>query len=120
MTASSELLRQLSVLPDWAVLTDQQTSQVLGLSVDTLRRLDRDHDGPPWVRLSPRRRGRSVGGLRKWIKQRESASFHEPQALASDSVGSLDGTTCNPDAKVRLATDTSRTPRGSQLKDQDD
>ena len=33
MAIGLELLRQLSALPDWAVLTDQQTSQVLGLSV---------------------------------------------------------------------------------------
>jgi hypothetical protein len=93
MTASSELLRQLSALPDWAVLTDQQTSQVLGLSVDTLRRLDRDRDGPPWVKLSPRRRGRPVGGLRKWIKQRVSASTYQPQMQASaDTVSSLNET----------------------------
>src|SRR5262249_8978393 len=73
MTVSSELLKQLNALPDWAVLTDQQTSQLLGLSVDTLRRLDRDCDGPPWVKLSPRRRGRPVGGLRKWIERRVGA-----------------------------------------------
>jgi hypothetical protein len=48
MTIGLELLRQLSALPDWAVLTDWQTSQVLGLSVDTLRRLDRGRNGPPW------------------------------------------------------------------------
>jgi len=63
---------------DWAVLTDRQTSQVLGLSVDTLRRLDRDREGPPWVKLSPRRRGRPVGGLRQWIERRLGASF-DPQ-----------------------------------------
>ena len=78
MTASPELLRQLAALPDWAVLTDRQTSQVLGLSVDTLRRLDRDREGPPWVKLSPRRRGRPVGGLRQWIERRLGASF-DPQ-----------------------------------------
>jgi hypothetical protein len=93
MIIGLELLRQLSALPDWAVLTDQQTSQVLGLSVDTLRRLDRGRNGPPWVKLSPRRRGRPVGGLRKWIKQRVSASFHEPQMPASaDTVSSLNET----------------------------
>ena len=85
MTAGSELLRQLSALPDWAVLTDQQTSQVLGLSVDTLRRLDRDRDGPPWVKLSARRRGRPVGGLRTWIQQHVSAAFQEPR-LQKDQV----------------------------------
>jgi hypothetical protein len=79
MTVSPELLRQLNALPDWAVLTDQQTSQLLGLSVDTLRRLDRDRDGPPWVKLSPRRRGRPVGGLRKWIERRVGVSLREPQ-----------------------------------------
>ena len=41
--------QDLVSLPDWAVLTDQQTSGVLGLSLDTLRRLDRDRDGPPRV-----------------------------------------------------------------------
>jgi hypothetical protein len=124
MTVSSELLRQLSALPDWAVLTDQQTSQVLGLSVDTLRRLDRDRDGPPWVRLSPRRRGRPVGGLRKWIKQRVSASSHEPQMQASaDTVSSLNETdaapTCKPDAKVRLTADSTKTPRANRLQVKD-
>ena len=110
MAIGLELLRQLGALPDWAVLTDQQTSQVLGLSVDTLRRLDRGRNGPPWVKLSPRRRGRPVGGLRKWIKQRVSASFHEPQMPASaDTVSSLNETdtapTCKPDAKMRFAAD---------------
>jgi len=124
MTLSSELLRQLSVLPDWAVLTDRQASQVLGLSVDTLRRLDRDREGPPWLKLSPRRRGRPVGGLRKWIRQRVRASFHEPQTQASaDIVSSLNETdtpTRKPDAKVRLTVDSAKTPcaNRSQGKDQ--
>ena len=124
MTVSSELLRQLSALPDWAVLTDQQTSQVLGLSVDTLRRLDRDRDGPPWVKLSPRRRGRPVGELRKWIKQRVSGSFHESQMQVSAyAVSSLNETdaasTCRPDAIVRLATDNAKTPRANRLQAKD-
>jgi hypothetical protein len=93
MTIGLELLRQLSALPDWAVLSDQQTSQVLGLSVDTVRRLDRGRNGPPGGNLSPRRHGRPVGGLRKWIKQRVSASFHQPQMAAStDTVSSLNET----------------------------
>jgi hypothetical protein len=35
MTGTPKLPLQLSALPDWAVLTDQQTSGVLGLSLDT-------------------------------------------------------------------------------------
>jgi hypothetical protein len=128
MTASPELLGQLSALPDWAVLTDRQTSQVLGLSVDTLRRLDRDRDGPPWVKLSPRRRGRPVGGLRKWVEQRLSASIHEPQMqasadssadrLVSGPTEKVDAaSTCKPNAKVQ----TRKTPHTFRLrvKDQD-
>ena len=59
-------------LPDWAVLTDQQTTQLLGLSLDTLGRLDRAGDGPPRVRLSTRGYGRPIGGLRMWLQQRFS------------------------------------------------
>ena len=124
MTVSSGLLRQLSALPDWAVLSDQQTSQVLGLSVDTLRRLDRDRKGPPWVKLSPRRRGRPVGGLRKWIKQRVSTSFHEPQAHASagtlSSLNEIDAApTCKPQAKMRLTVDGSKIRRANRFQAKD-
>jgi hypothetical protein len=77
------------------------------------------------VKLSPRRRGRPVGGLRKWIKQRVSASFHEPQMAASaDTVSSLNETdavpTCKPDAKMRLAADGAeiRGANGPLAKDQ--
>ena len=85
MTDTPKLPLQLSALPDWAVLTDQQTSGVLGLSLDTLRRLDRGRDGPPRVELSPRRHGRPVGELRKWIQQRVGSSLHEPQIQADAS-----------------------------------
>jgi predicted DNA-binding transcriptional regulator AlpA len=84
MTGTPKLPLQLklSALPDWAVLTDQQTSGVLGLSLDTLRRLDRGRDGPPRVKLSPRRHGRPVGELRKWIQKRVGASLNEPKMQA--------------------------------------
>jgi hypothetical protein len=96
MTNTAKLPLQLSALPDWAVLTDQQTSGVLGLSLDTLRRLDRGRDGPPRVELSPRRHGRPVGELRKWIQQRVGASLHEPQiqADAGRIVGGAKHTGC--------------------------
>ena len=82
MTGTPKLPLQLSALPDWAVLTDQQTSGVLGLSLDTLRRLDWGRDGPPRVELSPRRHGRPVGELRKWIQKRVGTSLNEPKMQA--------------------------------------
>jgi predicted DNA-binding transcriptional regulator AlpA len=82
MTGIPKLPLQLSALPDWAVLTDQQTSGVLGLSLDTLHRLDRRRDGPPRVKLSPRRHGRPIGELRKWMQKRVGASLHEPKMQA--------------------------------------
>jgi hypothetical protein len=82
MSDARKRIFHLAALPDWAVLTDQQTSRVLGLSLDTLRRLDRGRDGPPRVELSPRRHGRPVGELRKWIQKRVRASLHEPKMRA--------------------------------------
>ena len=95
MTDIPILPLQLSALPDWAVLTDQQTGAALGISLDTLRRLDRAGDGPPRVELSPRRHGRPVGELGKWIQRRLGESFHGLQTqtraernVAGSSIGS--------------------------------
>jgi predicted DNA-binding transcriptional regulator AlpA len=74
MPANQELPSDLLALPDWAVLSDRQTIVLLGFSLDTLSRLDRAGDGPPRVRLSPRRYGRPVGELRKWIQKRVSST----------------------------------------------
>jgi predicted DNA-binding transcriptional regulator AlpA len=70
MSANRKLPLDLGTLPDWAVLSDPQAAGLLGFSRDTLLRLDRAGDGPERVRLSPRRHGRTLGGLRKWIQQR--------------------------------------------------
>jgi predicted DNA-binding transcriptional regulator AlpA len=75
MSDAQKLPLELAALPDWAVLTDQQTTQLLGFSLDTLGRLDRAGDGPPRVELSPRRHGRPVGELRKWVHQRLSRAL---------------------------------------------
>src|SRR5580692_6821013 len=82
MSGAQKRIFNLAALPDWAVLTDQQTSELLSLSLDTLHRLDRGGDGPPRVELSPRRHGRPVGELRKWIQKRVGASLHEPKMQA--------------------------------------
>ena len=69
MSATTTKL-DLTTLPDWAVISDQRAAEILDLSLDTLWRLDRAGDGPPRVRLSPRRHGRPIGTLREWLAQR--------------------------------------------------
>ena len=51
-------LLHLKDLPDEAVLTERQAARLLNISIDTLKRLDQSHEGPPLVWLSPRRKGR--------------------------------------------------------------
>jgi hypothetical protein len=70
MRGSNVTLQSLKDLPDEAVLTDEQTSLLFNFSKDTLHRLDKTGHGPPVVKLSPRRRGRTVGGLRNWLQKR--------------------------------------------------
>jgi predicted DNA-binding transcriptional regulator AlpA len=64
----------LMTLPDWAVISDQRAAEILDLSLDTLWRLDRAGDGPPRVRLSPRRHGRTIGTLREWLARRTAVA----------------------------------------------
>lgn len=57
-------------LPDWAVLTDAETSAAVSLSEDTLLRLDATGDGIPRTELSERRHGRTVGNIKAWLERR--------------------------------------------------
>ena len=66
-------LIHLKDLPVEAVLTERQAARLLNISVDTLKRLDQSQDGPPLVWLSPRRKGRPLGGLRRWLAKRAAA-----------------------------------------------
>jgi predicted DNA-binding transcriptional regulator AlpA len=69
---SIDALAALPRLPDYAILTKQQTCAVTNLSADTLDRLHKSNEGPPRVQLSPRRVGYPAGGLRKWLEERSS------------------------------------------------
>lgn len=53
--------------PDWAIVTDHQAAQLMGVSVDTLNRLA---DPPPKVQLSARRQGRRICDIKAWINAR--------------------------------------------------
>ncbi len=74
MLASEKQGLNLGALPDWAVISDQRAAEILDLSLDTLWRLDRAGDGPPRVRLSPRRHGRTISTLREWLAQRTAVA----------------------------------------------
>lgn len=68
--SNNTTLQSLRDLPDEAVLSDQQTSLLLNVSQDTLQRLDKAGEGPsPVVKLSPRRKGRTVGTIRRWLQE---------------------------------------------------
>jgi hypothetical protein len=52
------------------VLSDKQTSDLIGLSEDSMRRLDAIQKGIPRTELSEHRHGRTVGNIKLWLKQR--------------------------------------------------
>jgi hypothetical protein len=64
--------RDINGHPDWSVASDFQAAKLMGISYDTLHRLDREGKGPPVVRLSERRQGRTIGSVKKWITERVS------------------------------------------------
>jgi predicted DNA-binding transcriptional regulator AlpA len=60
-----------SKLPDRVVVTAAQACGILGISHDTLSRLHQRGEGPPRIKLSVRRIGYRVDGIRKWLSARE-------------------------------------------------
>jgi predicted DNA-binding transcriptional regulator AlpA len=65
---------ELSKLSDACLISDGEVATLLGVSKWTLWRMDARGEGPPKIKLSTQRSGRSIGGVREWIKQREKAS----------------------------------------------
>ena len=60
----------LNTQPDFKVLTKAEVVSLTGLSPDTLSRMVRRGEGPPCVRLSQRRIGFTVAGLKAWLQTR--------------------------------------------------
>lgn len=58
---------------DLRVLTRKEFSAEAGFSLTTLDRLIKRGEGPPIVKLSPRRNGIRRGAGLRWIKSREVA-----------------------------------------------
>jgi predicted DNA-binding transcriptional regulator AlpA len=64
------MMNRLDQLPPEAILTDREVSELVGISVDTLSRLERKGDAPPRVQLSARRHGRRLADVRRWLAER--------------------------------------------------
>jgi hypothetical protein len=63
-TSVQAAIDRFAAMPDDAVVLDPEAAAVLRISVWTLKR----HDPVPPIDLSPRRRGRRVGDLRRLIR----------------------------------------------------
>ena len=63
-------LATLKNLPDWAVIDDSVVATAIGLSEDSMRRLDERGEGCARTQLSDRRHGRMVGNLKAWLQKR--------------------------------------------------
>jgi predicted DNA-binding transcriptional regulator AlpA len=64
------MMNHLDQLPPDAILTDREVSELVGISVDTLWRLERKGDAPPRIQLSARRHGRRLADVRHWLAER--------------------------------------------------
>jgi predicted DNA-binding transcriptional regulator AlpA len=60
------------VPPDLLVLTERQAARVLGISMETLKRLRQSGEGPKILQLSARRIGYRRAGLEAWLIEREA------------------------------------------------
>lgn len=58
----------------YMVLSRTQVARALGISTDALDALHQRKDGPPRIRVSPRRYGYPADGLREWMKSRTVAA----------------------------------------------
>lgn len=65
------LIRNLASLPEWAVLSKDETCAVLNLSTDTLDRRARSGELKR-VRLSPRRVGHTVRAILEYLAKNSS------------------------------------------------
>jgi hypothetical protein len=67
-------LASLQHLPDWCVIDDAQTAAAIGLSEDTLGRLDERGEGIARTELSDRRHGRTIGNIKAWVARRTATT----------------------------------------------
>jgi len=71
--AADECLLLSKDIPDWTLITEDETAKILRMSPDTLARLDRAGKGPAITKLSARRKARTIGAIKRWIAERTAA-----------------------------------------------
>jgi hypothetical protein len=71
------MMNRLDQLPPEAILTDREVCELVGISVDTLWRLERRGDAPPRVQLSARRHGRRLGVTLEQAETDDAATYHQ-------------------------------------------
>lgn len=73
-------------LPDHKMLSRAELACLLGVSIDTLDRMEARGEAPSRVRISPRRWGYPVGGIKQW----QAAKMAQPRRGVSvqDKVAS--------------------------------
>jgi hypothetical protein len=69
-TSRAALLLLLKDAPDWTPVSEDEYQKILGVSRDTTFRMDKAGIGAPIVRLSARRKARTIGGIRNFIAAR--------------------------------------------------
>ena len=52
--------------PDHKLVSRAELARLLGVSLDTLDRMESRGEAPPRLRISPRRWGYPVGGVKRW------------------------------------------------------
>jgi predicted DNA-binding transcriptional regulator AlpA len=72
-------------LPDHKLLSRAELARLLGVSLDTLDRMESRGEAPPRLRISPRRWGYPVGGIKRWQAAKVEATR---SVLAQDEVAS--------------------------------
>ena len=73
-------------LPDHKMLSRAELACLLGVSLDTLDRMEARGETPLRLRISPRRWGYPVGGVKRW--QAAKAAQATRGVLAQDEVAS--------------------------------
>jgi len=64
------MLSQIDDLAANRVVSEAVAAEIVGVSVDTLRRACQRGEGPPRLRLSPRRVGYRLRDLDAWLNER--------------------------------------------------
>jgi predicted DNA-binding transcriptional regulator AlpA len=70
---ATDSARDVSRLPEFSVVGREQAATILGVSIETLKRLEARGKGPKRIRVSLKRVGYRLSDLRAWVEARTAA-----------------------------------------------